>query len=80
MMILKDFIEQEIELGHIGCFEDFRESLQYLSFSDSHELDLDDYDKYLHCEIEWVEIKLNFNRYDGVVWYEIELVFGEDEE
>lgn len=80
MMILKDFIEQEISLNHISCFKDFRERLQYLSFGESHELDLDDYDKYLYCEVEWVEIKLNFNRYDGVVWYEVELVFGEDEE
>ena len=78
-MTLREFIEQEIELGHIGCFEDFRSSLQNLTLGeDEEELDLDEYEDYLDYSVEWVEIKQNFNRYDGVVWYDIEL--AEEEE
>ena len=79
-MILKDFIEQEIELGHIGCFDDFKTSLQRLSFGDYQELDIDSYEDYLNHEIEWAEIKINYNWYDGTVWYEIELAVVENEE
>jgi hypothetical protein len=73
-MTLREFIEQEIELGTISCFEDFRSSLQDLTFYDGEELDLDKYEDYLDCYIEWAEIKINHNRYSGTVWYEIELV------
>lgn len=80
MMILKDFIEQEIELGHIACFEDFKTSLQRLSFGDYQELDIDSYEDYLNHDVEWAEIKINYNWYDGTVWYEIELAVVENEE
>ena len=73
-MTLREFIEKEISLNHIGCFDDFRSSLQNLTIGeDEEELDLDEYEDYLDYHVEWAEIKQNFNRYDGVVWYEIEL-------
>ena len=78
-MTLREFIEQEIELGTISCFEDFRSSLQGLTLSEDEELDLDEYEDYLDYDIEWVEIKVNYNRYYGTVWYEIELVNKEEE-
>lgn len=77
-MTLREFIEQEINLGTISCFEDFRSSLQDLTLCDGEELDLDEYEDYLDYDIEWVEIKINYNRYCGTVWYEIELVDNED--
>ena len=78
-MTLREFIEQEINLGRIWCFEDFRSSLQGLTLYDGEEIDLDEYEDYLDYDIEWVEIKQNYNRYYGTVWYEIELV-NKDEE
>ena len=78
-MRLREFIEREINLGTISCFEDFRSSLQGLTLYDGEELDLDEYEDYLDYDIEWVEIKMNYNRYYGTVWYEIELV-NKDEE
>lgn len=77
-MTLREFIEQEINLGTISYFEDFRSSLQGLTLYDGEELDLDEYEDYLDYDIEWVEIKMNHNRYCGTVWYEIELVNKED--
>lgn len=73
-MTLREFIEQEINLGAISCFEDFRSSLQGLALYYGEEIDLDEYEDYLDYDIEWVEIKMNYNRYCGTVWYEIELV------
>ena len=78
-MRLREFIKREINLGTISCFEDFRSSLQGLTLYDGEELDLDEYEDYLDYDIEWVEIKMNYNRYYGTVWYEIELV-NKDEE
>ena len=77
-MTLREFIEQEISLDNISCFEDFRSSLQDLTLYYGEELDLDEYKDYLDYDIEWVEIKMNYNRYYGTVWYEIELVDSED--
>lgn len=77
-MTLREFIEQEINLGTISCFEDFRSSLQDLTLCGGEELDLDEYEDYLDYDIEWVEMKMNYNRYYGTVWYEIELVDNED--
>lgn len=73
-MTLREFIEQEISLGAISCFEDFRSSLQGLTLYGGEELDLDEYEDCLDYDIEWVEKKMNYNRYCGTVWYEIELV------
>ena len=78
-MTLREFIEQEINLGTISCFEDFRSSLQGLTLYAGEELDLDEYEDYLDYDIEWVEIKINYNRYCGTVWYEIELVDKDEE-
>lgn len=78
-MTLREFIEQEINLGTISCFEDFRSSLQGLTLNDWDGIDLDEYEDYLDYDIEWVEIKINYNRYYGTVWYEIELVDKEEE-
>lgn len=77
-MTLREFIEQEINLGTISCFEDFRYRLLDLTLYDDEEIDLDEYEDYLDYDIEWVEIKMNYNRYCGTVWYEIELVNKED--
>lgn len=72
-MTLQEFIEQEIYLCHIGCFDDFRESLQELTNCDGEELDTNNFDSYLDCNVEWAQIKINYGHFDGVVWYEVEL-------
>lgn len=73
-MTLREFIEQEINLGTISCFEDFKSS-SILYFGLVVELDLDEYEDYLDHDVEWAEIKINYCRdYDKTVQYAVGLV------
>lgn len=71
-MTLREFIEQEINLGTISCFEDFRSSS--ILYFDIEEIDLDEYEDYLDHDVEWAEIHIKYNRYGKTVWYAVEVV------
>lgn len=81
-MTLDEFIQSEIDCGHIQDPDYFYIGLCKFKFDDGEELSLDDYENYLDYELKEATIQIEFDEMAGrLVWYEIELVsVKEDDE
>lgn len=79
-MTLDEFIQGEIDCGHIQDPDCFYIGLSEFKLDDGEELSRDDYAKYLDYELKTATTHIEFDGMFRYVWYEIELVSEDDEE
>lgn len=80
-MTLDEFIQSEIDCGHIQDPDYFYTGLREFTLDDGEELSMDDYANYLDYKLNTATIQINFDPLAGrMVWYEIELVSVKDDD
>lgn len=80
-MTLDEFIQSEINCGHIQDPDYFYIGLSEFKLDDGEELSRDEYENYLDYELKEATIHIELDSVAvRMVWYEIELVSEEEDE
>lgn len=78
-MTLREFIEQEIEEGHVFDLEEFGTKLHIFEFEDGEEIEPEEFEDYLDYNLDSVAIIHNFGTSSYLMYYKISIVYEKEE-
>ena len=74
-MTLMDFIQTEIEAGNVFDIEEFGTKLHSLNCEGEEEIPPEEFEDYLHNDLESATVKHFFSKYSYSMWYEISILY-----
>lgn len=72
-MTLREFIEQEIEEGHVFGIEEFGTKLPIFEWEDGEEIEPEEFEDYLDYNLDSAAIIHNFGAFSHLMYYEISI-------